>query len=77
VKYDIGPKAKNCPSTLGAPNSTSLGHVITYIFLLEKKNHTTKSTRPLGVKGVGTDLNLFANHKRRFQASYTTNQPSL
>jgi hypothetical protein len=39
MKYDIGPEAKNWPSILGAPNSTSLGCVITYIFYL--KIHTT------------------------------------
>ena len=36
MKYDIGPEAKNWPSILGAPNLTSLGRVITYIFQIKK-----------------------------------------
>ena len=52
MKHDIGPEAKNWPSILGAPNSTSSGRVITYNFLIEKI-HTTKSAHPLGVKGLG------------------------
>jgi hypothetical protein len=36
MKYDIGPEAKNWPSILVAPNLTSLGRVITYIFQIKK-----------------------------------------
>jgi hypothetical protein len=39
VKYDIGPEAKNWPSILSAPNSTS--------------SCCVKLVRPLGVKGLG------------------------
>ena len=49
------------PSFLGAPNSTSSGRVITYVFQLKKSYHQIGP--PSRWKGVGTDLSLLANHK--------------
>ena len=75
MKYEIGSEAKNWPSILGAPNSTSSGRVITYNFLLKKSYHQ------IGIacrcKGVETDLSRLTNHQRRFQASYTTDWRGL
>jgi hypothetical protein len=75
MKYDIGLYAKNWPSILGAPNSMSSGRVITYIF--QFKTYTTKSARPLGVKGLGPILAFWPITSEDFEPLTQRNWPGL
>jgi hypothetical protein len=71
----MGPTAKNWAPILGAPNSTSLGHVRPCIFRYKNSYHQIGMAPRC--KGVGPNFSLLANHKWECQASYTMNWPSL
>jgi hypothetical protein len=49
----------------------------THAFLQLVLNKTYIIGLAFRCKGIGTDLSLLANHKWRFQASYTTNRPGM